>query len=482
MQKLELWEQNEPLFADKLNNEVKTVNKIIDKLNSQTPNSSGGAMGSITYPQFYSTQRELLQMWDNDGEGIILSGNDFGFVGEAGLYARNNEVVLNGQRFIPKDRKLKKIADYSELISGGVLYQEITLANGIIQDAVLKYTVEQLPNDTETMIYRKLSRIVQDCKSYTEGDSRGKLKAVAVNETKLQTTNAPGQQVSITTAACTKCQKYHDDYRYKRQTYKLFEDCGTKKDFYGLSNEGGLEFVFAGGETFGTDDFDKYHGIRAGIEIYKVKECGGSTQTEQKLNEDDPRPQYDKLASEIFTFPINVNEYKNDGENWVLSCTKEKGKISLQTVQVANNNWQIGFKQSGEISIDTYKPTLTGGTTGEIICYDVKAKESENNIVSVCKKQTGNKITFEIEGFYCFDPEFFCVMACGEDTNKRKVTLNTAALYEMANEVANTIQVCVTSCGIVDTISNGKIKVATQGLTFANEEYTAATNVSVVSC
>ena len=49
-------------------------------------------------------------------------------------------------------------------------------------------------------------------------------------------------------------------------------------------------------------------------------------------------------------------------------------------------------------------------------------------------------------------------------------------------EVANAIQVCVTSCGIVDTISNGKIKVATQGLTLVNEEYTAATNVSVVSC
>ena len=482
MQKLELWEQNEPLFADKLNNEVKTVNAIIDKLNTQPPNSSGGGMGSITYPQFYSTQRELLQMWDADGEGVILSGHDFGFVGESGLYARNNEAVLNGQRFVPKDRELKKIADYSELQIGGVLYQEITLANGTITNSQLKYTNDDLPNDTETMIYRKLSRIEADCKSYSCGDKQGRFKAIAVNETKLQTANAPVQQVAITTAACTKCQKCHDDYRYKRQTYKLFEDCRTKKDFYGLSNEGGLEFVFAGGQTFGTDDFDKYHGIRGGIEIYKVKECGGSTQTEQKLNEDDPRPQYDKLASSIFDFPVKVNEYTNDGENWVLNCVKCKGTISLQSVQVAKNNWQIGFKQSGEISIDTYKPTLTGGTTGEIICYDVKAKESENNIVSVCKKQTGNKITFEIEGFYCFDPEFFCVTACGADTNKRKVTLNTAALYEMANEVANAIQVCVTSCGIVDTISNGKIKVATQGLTLANEEYTAATNVSVVSC
>ena len=114
MEKLELWKQNEPLFHDKLNDEVKTVNEIIDKLNtSQQPNFSGGA-SSITYPQqFNTTRNELLQMWGQDGEGVVLSGHDFGFLGDSGLYARENEAVFNGQRFIPSCRKLKKIADYA---------------------------------------------------------------------------------------------------------------------------------------------------------------------------------------------------------------------------------------------------------------------------------------------------------------------------------------------------------------------------------
>ena len=480
MKKLELWEQNEPLFAQKLNNEVKTVNEIIDKLNKQNNGSTGSAMGSITYPQFGTTRNELLQMWQQDGEGVVLSGHDFGFFGDAGLYARNNEAVLNGQRFIPNDRKLNKIADYSQLQIGGILYQEITLTNGTITNSQLKYTNDDLPNDTEDTIYRKLSRIVADCKHYTCGDSKERLKAVAVNETKLQIGSSAEipETTAITTSAITQCQKCHDDYRYKRQTYKPFECLEKSKDFYGLSNEGGLEFVFAGGQKMGSDTFDKYNGIRAGIEIYKGTFCNGVFRASTKVNCDDPVPQYDKLASHIFDFPVIVNEYKNEGQEWVLNCSRE-GNLSLQTVNVANNNWQIGFVQGGEIRIDTYKPTLTGGTIGEIICYDVKASESENNIVSVCKKQTGNKITFEVEGFYCFDPEFFCVIDCN---SKKKVRLNTAALYDLANEVANNIQVCVQSCGIVDTISNGKIKVATNGLTLANDEYTASTHVSVVSC
>lgn len=436
MEKLELWQQNEPLFADKLNNEVKTVNKIIEKLNNGNSDATRGNMSSISYPQFGTTRLELLQMWDNDGEGIILSGNNFGFVGEAGLYARNNEVVLNGQRFIPKDRKLKKIADYSELISGGVLYQEITVANGIIQDAVLKYTVEQLPNDTDTKIYRKMSRIVQDCKSYTEGDSRGKLKAVAVNETKLFQSNSNIiDGINITTSAITQCTGCHVDCRINKQTYKLFEDLGTTKQFYGLSNEGGLDFVYSGG---GGENPEKetYHGIRSGIEIYKVANCSGNYTSVASMNTNDPRPQYDKLASEIFTFPIKVKEYKNDGQDWVLNCTACKGAISLSSVRVACNNWQIGFQQSGEISIDTYKPT-----------------------------------------FLCFDPDFFCII---DSADKRTVRLNTSAIYDLANDVANNIQVCVVTCGIVDTVANGKIKVSTNGLSVANEEYTASTFVSKV--
>lgn len=149
------------------------------------------------------------------------------------------------------------------------------------------------------------------------------------------------------------------------------------------------------------------------------------------------------------------------------SCSDKKGRFKAVSVN------ETRLSQSSSTG---------GGSTGEInlICYDVKAVEcSENNIVKVCKKQSGNKITFEIEGFYCFDPDFFCVYGCGVT---KKVTLNTIALYDLANEVANNIQVCVQACGIVDKISSGQIKVATNGLSLVNEQYAAATNVSCVNC
>lgn len=144
--------------------------------------------------------------------------------------------------------------------------------------------------------------------------------------------------------------------------------------------------------------------------------------------------------------------------------------------------WSCGKGRFKAIAVNETrisKSSSSGGSTGEIICYDVKAVECSNNIVTVCKKQTGNKITFEIEGFYCFDPEFFCVYEC---SGIKKVTLNTITLYDLANEVANNIQVCVQACGIVDKISSGQIKVATNGLSLVNDEYTASTNVSCISC
>lgn len=191
MEKLELWEQNEPLFHDKLNDEVKTVNEIIDEI-SKNQNQTFGSSSSITYPQqFYSTQRELLQMWNADGEGVVLSGYNYGFLGDAGLYARNNEAVVNGKRFVPNDRKLKKIANWSCLQDGGILYQEITLSNGTITNSELKYTNNALPNDTETKVYRALSRIVTDCRNKVSCGAKAIYKAIAINETRLNN-NFPG--------------------------------------------------------------------------------------------------------------------------------------------------------------------------------------------------------------------------------------------------------------------------------------------------
>ena len=65
------------------------------------------------------------------------------------------------------------------------------MTNGTITKSELKYTNNVLPNDTQYKIYRKLSRIVADCKHHTCGTKK-RLKAVAVNETRLESVSSSG--------------------------------------------------------------------------------------------------------------------------------------------------------------------------------------------------------------------------------------------------------------------------------------------------
>lgn len=127
MQKLELWKQNEPLFHQKLNDEVKTVNELIDHYNDSKQQNLNGSANTIPYPNFQTFKHDFLQMWGNDGEGVVLSGYDNGFVGESGLYARINPVRNGKCEYLPSNYYLTKIADYSCLQEGGILYQEVTV-------------------------------------------------------------------------------------------------------------------------------------------------------------------------------------------------------------------------------------------------------------------------------------------------------------------------------------------------------------------
>lgn len=120
------------------------------------------------------------------------------------------------------------------------------------------------------------------------------------------------------------------------------------------------------------------------------------------------------------------------------------------------------------------------------ICRNLYLEPSDSidnidNAITITCKEVGGKITYSLYApkatpcTYEFDPEFFIV-------DGDSVSLNTAALYAIAEEVASEIEVEVQACGIVDTISSGKIKTTTQGLSIEGEQYTATTRASVVSC
>lgn len=181
MDKLELWKKNEPLFHSKLNESVEAINELISADNSK--NDIEGSGNSTTLPLFDEYKEQIAEMFANDGEGIILSGNITYFVGEAGLYARENGASTIGKNYFPCAPCLKKIIDYSCLNDGGVLYQKIYEKDGELKSC-LKYghAMACVPTSSSTTIYKRLSRIVMDCKAYQCG-KKPIFKAIAVNDT-----------------------------------------------------------------------------------------------------------------------------------------------------------------------------------------------------------------------------------------------------------------------------------------------------------
>ena len=185
MDKLELWKQGEPLFHDKLNDEVKAINELFEKLNAKNDTSVDGFANTVSLPHTPTVTHAVGEMWKKDGAGIVLSGYDNTFVGTAGLYARDVAFAYGDKlRYVPCDYKMKKIADYKCLTENGTLYQEIVLNDN--HDEVLcsfiKYSSTPLvqPNE-KNVIYRRLSRIVADCK-FANCGNQTKFVAVDTNE------------------------------------------------------------------------------------------------------------------------------------------------------------------------------------------------------------------------------------------------------------------------------------------------------------
>ena len=479
MDKLELWKQGEPLFHTKLNCGVNAINELLAKTSEVTEPINGSGY-SVTLPDFYQYQEQIAEMFANDGEGIVLSGAIPYFVGEAGLYARDNGAATIGKQTFPCNPSLTKIADYSELQVGGILYQKITeCGDGLKTSLHYAKNSKCIPSNTPSTVYKRLSRITEDCKAYACGKTRP-LKAVAVNDTLFNFGaggSSSGEVITTDAKTCYMCSAA--DYRLQKQTLKLF--CKTDSVtnyFYGLSNEGGLQFVQSN-ENCRTGK-NEYLGIRSGVELYKITGCGASFNVCGKLNCHNPIPQKDKLETNVFNFPIITTTYTQNCKQWQVSCVECTGFIALETKQLKCNNWQIGFKQSGAINISNYLPCLSNTPEPQnYMCYDVKALDCTNNIVQVCKRVLGNKTTFEVNAFYDFDPTYFCVLNCN---GIRYVTLNVGSLEAIALSVANQIQVEVQACGIIDTVSTGNVKVTTNGLNVTSEDYQANTKATIVSC
>lgn len=182
MDKLEIWKKNEPLFHTKLNDSVNAINALIES-NNKLENQINGSGNSGTLPDFYEYKEQIAEMFANDGEGITLAGNVTYFVGDAGLYARENGAFTIGKSYYPSTNCLKKIVDYSCLNEGGILYQKIYECSGKLESS-LHYASSNncIPISTNTTIYKRLSRIAIDCKAYSCAD-KAVYKAIAVNDT-----------------------------------------------------------------------------------------------------------------------------------------------------------------------------------------------------------------------------------------------------------------------------------------------------------
>ena len=195
MDKLELWKQGEPLFHDKLNEEVKAINELFEKLNKQNDISVNGFTDTVPLPHTPTVTHAVAEMWKKDGAGIVLSGYDNTFVGEAGLYARDVAFSISDKlRYVPCDYTLKKIADYKCLSDNGTLYQVIYLNNthDVVYCSELKYSSTPLVHSNEkNVIYRRLSRIVADCKFASCGNQK-KFVAIDTNEGFFNLNNGGG--------------------------------------------------------------------------------------------------------------------------------------------------------------------------------------------------------------------------------------------------------------------------------------------------
>lgn len=509
MDKLELWRKGDRITATKLNDALQAVNCLIgaenERIDKAASTTHGMNYNSTSYlesvPAWY---QEITPLWNQDGEAIIYDSWDgLGEITkEAGLY--NRQVGINailGASYTD-DATLNLIKPDAEIQAGQQVVQEITIdANGsITNNQIIIYdSVDAIPSasinpDGESKIYRRLSRIIPDAtngstESMPQPSAAWLYKSVATNDFTFSPITIP----AIYSASCYSDVGICNSLALKCQIAQMVNQQGIFSKVKGIQNRGGLLMT----------DEAKVVKLSSGVEFYSASDSTGQGASFTNINKG--LVPYAECVT-IAEFPITYNHYEfcHSAKQYNLTGNSN-GSLKVVAQPLRGNAWQWGFTYSGDLSVDTYKYTPTDGQGGKtIICADegisvsgspdtnytisrnlyLEASDSTDNegenAISITCKKVGNKVTYSLYApksacTYEFDPEFFIV-------TDNSVSLNTAALYAIAEEVASEIEVEVQACGIVDTISSGKIKTTTQGLSIEGQQYTATTRASVVSC
>lgn len=510
MDKLELWRKGDRITATKLNDALQAVNCLIgaenERIDKAASTTHGMNYNSTSYlesvPAWY---QEITPLWNQDGEAIIYDSWDG--LGEitpqAGLYNRASGINAILGASYTDDATLNLIKPDAEIQAGQQVVQEITIdANGsITNNQIIIYdSVDAIPSasinpDGESKIYRRLSRIIPDAtngstESMPQPSAAWLYKSVATNDFTFSPITIP----AIYSASCYSDVGICNSLALKCQIAQMVNQQGIFSKVKGIQNRGGLLMT----------DEAKVVKLSSGVEFYSASDSTGQGASFTNINKGlVPYPECVTIAE----FPITqkIYEFCHSAKQYNLTGNSN-GSLKVIAQPLRGNGWQWGFTYSGDLSVDTYKYTPSndgqGGKTiicagdgisvsgspdtAYTICRNLYLEPSDSidnidNAITITCKEVGGKITYSLYApkatpcTYEFDPEFFIV-------DGDSVSLNTAALYAIAEEVASEIEVEVQACGIVDTISSGKIKTTTQGLSIEGQQYTATTRASVVSC
>lgn len=511
MDKLELWRKGDRLTATKLNDALQAVNCLIDAENNRLDKAASSANGAeyktISYnesvPNWY---QDITPLWNQDGEAVIYDSWDGlgDLTKEAGLY--NRQVGINaimGASYTD-DATLNLIKPDADIRAGQQVVQEITIdANGSItaNNIMIYESLQDIPQATinplgESKIYRRLSRIISDCsngstESMPQPSAAWLYKAVATNDFTFSPITVPAIYSAATYSDIGAC----NSLGLSCQVAQMVRQEGIFSKIKGIQNRGGLLMT----------DEAKVVKLSSGIEFYSASDSTGQGATFTNINKGlVPYPECVTIAE----FPISYNLYEfcHEAKEYRNTKSNNNGSLKITAQPLRGNGWQWGFTYSGDISVDNYRYMPADNEGGKITLSEgdgisitgtgspdytisrnlyLEASDSiENeveNAISISCKKVGGKITYSLYApkvspcTYEFDPEFF-IVSCNS------ISLNQAALYAIAEEVASEIEVEVQACGIIDTISSGKIKTTTQGLSTEGEQYTATTRASVVSC
>lgn len=510
MDKLELWRKGDRITATKLNDALQAVNCLIgaenEKIDKAASTTHGMNYNSTSYlesvPAWY---QEIQPLWNQDGEAIIYDSWDGlgDITPQAGLYNRASGINAILGASYTDDATLNLIKPDAEIQAGQQVVQEITIdANGsITNNQIIIYdSVDAIPSasinpDGESKIYRRLSRIIPDAtngstESMPQPSAAWLYKSVATNDFTFSPITIP----AIYSASCYSDIGICNSLALKCQIAQMVKQQGIFSKVKGIQNRGGLMMT----------DQAKVVKISSGIEFYGASDSSGKPASFTNINKGlVPYPECVTIAE----FPITqkIYEFCHSAKQYNLTGNSN-GSLKVIAQPLRGNGWQWGFTYSGDLSVDTYKYTPSNDGQGKqtiicagdgisvsgspdtayTICRNLYLEPSDSidnidNAITITCKEVGGKITYSLYApkatpcTYEFDPEFFIV-------DGDSVSLNTAALYAIAEEVASEIEVEVQACGIVDTISSGRIKTTTQGLSIEGEQYTATTKASVVSC